>query len=100
MSRDTTRDGIITPRYRTQVFAVVNFDSLKQDMAAGRGESLASLRKLLGVSPDRQADFFALTQQEYGKLFPVADTKPREMLTALDRILAAHPALVQTAAAR
>lgn len=90
---DLARDGIIRAEYRRQVFAAVNFDSLRQDMAAGRGESLASLRELLGVSPERQAEFFALTQQEYGTLFPVADTKPRDMLATLDRLMTAHPAL-------
>jgi hypothetical protein len=67
-------------------------------MAVGEGESLASLGELLGVAREQRGEFFALTQREYARLFPASDTKPREMLTALHRLLAEQPILLRPVA--
>jgi hypothetical protein len=72
-------------------FANVNLERLKQDMAAGQGEYLASLATLLGVDPNRQPDFFALTQSRFAVLFPNDRTTAAEMLATLNRELHADP---------
>lgn len=72
-------------------FANVNLERLKQDMAAGQGEYLASLATLLGVDPNRQPDFFALTQNRFAVLFPNDRTTAAEMLATLNRELRADP---------
>ena len=72
-------------------FANVNLNRLKQDMAAGQGEYLASLATLLGVDPNRQPEFFALTQSRFAVLFPNDRTTAAEMLATLNRELRADP---------
>ena len=73
------------------MFAHVNFDNLKQNMALGHGEYLASFGTLLGVAPRHQAKFFTLTQERYAVLFASDRTTPAEMLAALKCELAASP---------
>lgn len=68
-------------------FATVNLERLKQDMAAGQGEYLASLATLLGIEPDRQPEFFALAQNRFSVLFPNDQTTASAMLATLDREL-------------
>ena len=53
-----TGDGQVKSEYKTIAFTTLNFENLKQDMAQGRGEYLASLGTLLGVPGDHQAEFF------------------------------------------
>jgi DUF3015 family protein len=82
--------GLVKKDQEVNAFADLNFDNLKQDMAAGRGEYLASLGSLMGVTPARQDEFFALTQAHYATLIRSEQTTPAEMLVALDQILAPH----------
>lgn len=72
-------------------FAKINLERLKQDMAAGQGEYLASLATLLGLDPSRQPEFFAFTQNRFGALFPNDRTTAAEMLATLNRELRADP---------
>jgi Protein of unknown function (DUF3015) len=90
-----TNDGIVKNDQKVPVFASVNFENLKQEMAQGHGEFLASLATLLGVRADRKSEFFALMQERYTTLFKSAETTPSEMLTALNREITAHPALFE-----
>lgn len=72
-------------------FTQTHLERLKQDMAAGQGEHLASLATLLGIEPSRQSDFFDLTQRQFTELFPSDRTTATELLAALDRALLADP---------
>ena len=72
-------------------FAKINLERLKQDMAAGQGEYLASLATLLGIDPSRQPEFFAFTQNRFGALVPNDRTTAAEMLATLNRELRADP---------
>ena len=76
---------------QTAEFAKVNLERLRNDMAAGRGEYLASLATLLNIEPSRQPAFFAFTQDKFAVLFPNDRTTAAEMLTILDRELRADP---------
>ena len=60
-------------------------------MATGQGEYLVSLATLLGVEPNRQPEFFALTQSRFAVLFPNDRTTAAEMLATLNRELRADP---------
>jgi hypothetical protein len=60
-----TEDGMVKADRRVDAFMTLNFENLKQDMAQGRGEYLASLSTLMGISQDRQASFFAHAQSRY-----------------------------------
>lgn len=80
--------GLVKKDQEANAFADLNFDNLKQDMAMGRGEYLASLGSLIGVAPARQDEFFALTQAHYTTLVGSEHTTPAEMLVAINQILA------------
>ena len=82
--------GLVKKDQEVNAFADLNFDNLKQDMAAGHGEYLASLGSLMGVMPARQNEFFALTQAHYTTLVGSEQTTPVEMLVALNQILTSH----------
>ena len=76
---------------QTAEFAKVNLERLRNDMAAGRGEYLASLATLLEIEPGRQPAFFAFTQDKFAVLFPNDRTTAAEMLTILDQEWRADP---------
>ncbi len=82
--------GLVKKEQAVQAFADLNFENLKQDMAMGRGEYLASLGALMGVAPARQDEFFALTQAHYTTLVRSNQTTPSELLVALNRLLVPH----------
>lgn len=76
---------------QTAEFAKVNLERLRNDMAAGRGEYLASLATLLEIEPSRQPAFFTFTQNKFAVLFPNDRTTAAEMLATLNRELRADP---------
>ena len=80
---------------QTAEFAKVNLERLRNDMAAGRGEYLASLATLLNIEPSRQPAFFAFTQDKFAVLFPTDRTTAADMLATLDRELQADPRFSQ-----
>lgn len=60
-----TADGLLKADQKVNAFVAFNFENVKQDMARGQGEYLASLSELMGVPQDRQASFFAYAQSQY-----------------------------------
>lgn len=80
--------GLVKKGQEVNAFADLNFENLKQDMAMGRGEYLASLSSLMGIAPAHQDEFFALTQVHYATLVRSEQTTPSEMLVALNQLLA------------
>jgi hypothetical protein len=83
----------VKSEYKPIAFTTLNFENLKQDMAQGRGEYLASLGTLLGVPGDYQAEFFTLTREKYPILFVSERTTPGEMLAVLHQALKSDPTL-------
>lgn len=82
--------GLVRKDQAVNAFADLNFENLKQDMAMGRGEYLASLSSLMGVTPAHQVEFFSLAQAHYTTLIRSEQTTPAEMLVALSQLLAPH----------
>lgn len=80
--------GLVKKDQEVNAFADLNFENLKQDMAMGRGEYLASLGSLMGVTSAYQDEFFALMQTHYTTLVRSEQTTPAEMLVALNQLLA------------
>lgn len=95
-----TNDGTIMAEHKTTLFAELNVETLSQEMAQGGGEHLASLATLMGVPAERQAEFFALTQERYASLVQAGEPTPRAMLAALHEVLAGHPMLAQADSTR
>ena len=60
-------DGQIKPDFKATAFVTLNDENLRQDLAAGQGEYLASLSRLLGVPADRRSAFFSAAQAGYGE---------------------------------
>lgn len=50
-------------------FVQANMDTLAQDIAAGKGESLDTFAEMLGVVPGRNAAFNAKLQSNFSKIF-------------------------------
>ncbi len=90
-----TNDGTIMAEHKTTLFAELNFDTLSQEMAQGRGEHLASLATLLGVPAEQQSEFFAMTQDRYATLVRSGESSPVAMLKALQEAMAEHPVLAK-----
>jgi hypothetical protein len=78
---------------KAKSFARDNFFRLKEDMAFGKGEHLASLATLLGVPEKHQAEFFALTKERFPSLVSSEQVSADDMFMALNRELTAHPHL-------
>ena len=97
---DCTSRGRMTAGLKIRAFAALNFENLSQDMARGQGEHLTSLAALMGIPAEYQAEFFALTQQEYPALIQSEETTPAAMLTSLRAAIAGYPILAQLSTAQ
>ena len=93
-----TNNGVIVQREVLTVFVSQNIDHMAQDMARGRGEYLSSLATLMGVPPDRQAEFFILAQDLFWDMMHRQGARdaageegaPRAMLIALQEGMRIH----------
>jgi hypothetical protein len=91
-----TNDGVIMKNKHINM-ASGAFVSLKQEMAQGQGEHLASLATLLGIPDEEQPVFFALVQEKYASLVPSEEATPIVVLEAIQNAMAGHPVLAKVA---
>jgi DUF3015 family protein len=82
---------------KVSMFASINFENLSQEMAQGGGEHLASMATLMGVPEERQAEFFAMTQERYTTLVKAGEASPVAMVKALNEAAASYPKLAKVA---
>ncbi|TGL12516.1 DUF3015 domain-containing protein [Leptospira meyeri] len=88
-----TADGVVKQDKVQELFVTMNYDSLGQEMASGKGEKLESLGSLLGCSNDSISRFGQVTKENYAKLI-TEDSTPASLLSAVksevksDKILA------------
>jgi Protein of unknown function (DUF3015) len=87
--------GKFITEHKTNMFAAINFENLSQEMAQGQGEHLASLATLMGVPAEHQAEFFAMTQDQYTSLVKAGEASPVAMVKAINSAIATHPVLAQ-----
>jgi hypothetical protein len=73
-------DGQIKPDFKATAFVTLNQGNLRQDLAAGRGEYLASAGRLLGVPEERQPEFFSTIQAGYAETI---DKDPASLMALL-----------------
>lgn len=73
-------DGQIKPDFKTTAFVIFNQDNLQQDFAAGRGEYLSSVGRLLGIPEERRPAFFSTIQAGYAE---TVEKDPAALLTLL-----------------
>jgi hypothetical protein len=81
-----TEDGIVRDDSKALAFTTLNFTVVKQNMAQGHGEYLASLATLLGIPADRQARFAALVQGRYPTLVRSDHSTPAQLVASLNGI--------------
>ncbi|HMU53980.1 MAG TPA: DUF3015 family protein [Nitrospira sp.] len=84
--------GKFWAEHKANMFAGLNFENLTQEMAQGGGEHLASMAALMGVSEDKQPEFFAMTQERYLSLVNAGEASPVAMVKALNEAAASSPA--------
>ena len=89
-----TEDGAVKVVKATEVYAEVNLQSLRQQMATGQGEYVTTLARMIGASEATQPQMVAFMQKNYSELFPKADTSSTEMLQTLSEKLSEHPELL------
>ena len=63
-----SEDGQIKPDFKTTAFVSFNHENLQQNLAAGRGEYLVSMSKLLGIPENQQPAFFSAAQARYTQM--------------------------------
>lgn len=80
--------GVITVSARLPMYASANLDRIAADMAAGQGEALTNLAELYGIQKDDRSAFYAMTRENFGRIFGAETTTAGEMLSSLERVMA------------
>ena len=80
-----TEDGAVKWAKEAEVFAEVNLESIRRDVARGNGEYATSFASLLGAGDTTKMVSFMHTH--YTKLFPNSKTTSGEMLLNLSQLL-------------
>ncbi|TGK21958.1 DUF3015 domain-containing protein [Leptospira fluminis] len=76
-------DGIVMKEKAQELFVTVNYESLEQEMALGKGEKLVTFAQLLGCSSDASsAQLGKMTKDKYSSLVQ-SDTTPALLLSAV-----------------
>ena len=89
-----TEDGALKIARETQVFAEVNLDTLRREMAAGEGEFVNTFAALLGATSETRPAMVRFLHENYQELFPAAETDSAAMLGTLTERLSQHPELL------
>jgi len=87
-----TEDGAVKLVKATEVYAEVNLDSLRREMASGQGEYVTTLAAMLGAT--NTTTLVRYFQENYSAIFPSASTSSTEMLQNLSAKLAERPELI------
>ncbi|MDP3295851.1 MAG: DUF3015 domain-containing protein [Nevskia sp.] len=82
------KNGVVAENARRSMFAATNVDQLSAEIAAGEGETLATLAALYKVDAADVAAFYALAQSQYATLFPNAEVTTGEVLARLETVMA------------
>ncbi len=89
-----TEDGAVKWAKATEVYAEVNLESLRREMAIGRGEYVETFAGMLGATEANRPAMLNFLKSEYAALFPSSRTTSAEFLNTLGQKLAQHPELV------
>jgi hypothetical protein len=76
-------DGMLKSEHKAIAFAAYNQSNLEQDIATGRGEYLASMSSLLGVSETGRSAFASGAQDQFQSLVRLDDVTRLQSLRAL-----------------
>ena len=84
-----TEDGAVKFAKEAEVYAEVNLDSLRREMAMGQGEYVNSFAALIGAKGEEIPQMVSLFQKNYNSLFPTSATSSAEMMANLSEVLSA-----------
>lgn len=89
-----TEDGAVKLVKEAEVFAEVNLESLRREMAAGDGEFVRAFASLIVSDASKVPAMVKLFQAEYASLFPTPETNSADLLERLTSTLSTHPDLL------
>ena len=89
-----TEDGAVKWSKAAEVYAEVNLDSLRREMAIGKGEYVETFASLLGATDATCPAMLKMFQSEYASLFPSVKTTSTDLLSQLSVKIAQHPELL------
>lgn len=89
------QNGTINSSVKLSMFTGSNMESLAQDMSRGHGESLATMADIMGIQPQDRAEFYALTQKNFARIFPSDKTTAEHVITTVKAEMAQDPALAK-----
>ena len=89
-----TEDGAVKIVKAAEVYADVNLDSLRREMASGQGEYVRTFASLLGASDKNVSQLVSVFRNQYASLFPTASTSTAELLSSLENVLSQHKDLL------
>ncbi len=89
-----TEDGAVKIVKEAEVFAEINLDSLRRDMAMGDGEFVRAFASLIATDATKVSSLVKVFHSEYASLFPSSTTTSAELLETVANLLAAHSELV------
>src|SRR4029077_16319518 len=75
-----TEDGAVKMAKAAEVFAEVNLDSLRREMAIGKGEYVETFASLLGATEATRPAMLQLFKSAYASLFPSVNTTSGDLL--------------------
>ncbi|MBF8271049.1 MAG: DUF3015 protein [Magnetococcales bacterium] len=87
------KNDVITASNRLNMFTGANLDKLSAEMAMGQGETLSSMAAIMGIEQQDQGAFFNLTKNHYGQIFPSSDVTAGQVLTNINKFMAADQRL-------
>ncbi len=88
-----TQDGVVRTNWKTAMFIDANKTKIARDMSKGQGETLESLASLMGMSQEHKEVFFRVAQENFAKIFPVADVSSADVQASLKVVLAGNAEL-------
>lgn len=86
-------DGTIDSSAQLAAFTSDNLDRLAADAAAGEGETLVTVRALMGLDANQQATFDRTMQENFDRIFASTDTMAEDVLRSMETVVAENDAL-------
>jgi len=72
---------------RLNKFVADNMDSLAQDIAAGKGETLSTVAELMSVPSEKRPVFYAALQANFSKIYTSENVKSADVIDNMASVL-------------
>ncbi len=89
-----TEDGAYKVVQAAQVYAEVNLDTLRHEVASGQGEFVSTFASMLVAQDKNVPEVVSVLQKNYAVLFPTASTTPDEFIDTVTKLLAVRQDLL------